>query len=675
MRLLSRLGSWLRADSDADTDVESEPVATQLLTGAPLRRLPSTPPDAFRDAMLEALEDAHHSGRADVYRLDPSVQLLVIPPSYENEESEERRLATDLDTAIRRMQADGRVLSSLTWSALRDARPSFEPSYLEWAGPEARRFEGEVGLIFFIDVEAVSLAMAHAAQDLGFSARVDPLRPSVWITDGRFEAHVGVHALLAEALWTARGPLSVIRRRARALPGEFRGFLAALSGLGRRFPGVRFDIEGGRLRVRGQGVESSLNYRHLTASIRDGGLGVDRWLARVTLEDLGSLNGDAGLMLRSPSYLRAWPEALAREHDGYAIIAVRQAEGRVSPVFVHPEDPPERFDHYRLEHDRQLSSLRFTGHAFVVREDEHAAVCLVGDGMASAALHESLVRGAIEQLAPLPETVLVRALSEDILFVTDPEASERLLDEVERRATQLERDLYDDPADRLRFEATLALSAPPAGQFELSLVPGDYFELCDDAAQALHSAPSQASYQRGLALEVIGRQDRAAIAFERALRSDSGDGEVSFALGRCLNALGQYERAVPLLEQAERELPERAEAANALGMALYNTGHAEAASKAFERAVALDPTESAFYVNLGRSYFDDADYLAAEKALETALHLEPDSADAHASLALLCHKKGDNLRALHHAREALAEEPENHIMRRLLKTLDVDEDE
>lgn len=675
MRLLSRLGSWLRADSDAEPAVVSDPVAPSVITGAPLRRLPVTPPEAFRDAMLEALDHAQRMGRADVYRLDPAVQLLVIPPVYENEESEERRLATDLDTAIRRMQADGRALSSLTWSALRDARPAFEPSYTEWAGADARRFEGEVGLIFFVDVEAISLAMAHAAQDLGFSARVDPLRPSVWITDGRFEAHVGVHALVAEALWTARGPLSVIRRRARALPGEFRGFLAALSGLGRRFPGVRFDVDGGRLRVRGDGVDGRVNYRQLTASIRHGGLGVDRWLARVTLEDLVTLHGDAGLMLRSAGYVRAWPEALAERYDDYAIVAVRNQDGRVAPVLSRPDDPPDRFEHYRLEGLRQLGSLRFQGHAFVVRQDEHAVVCFVGDGMASAALHESLVRGAIEQLAPLPETVRVLALSEDVLLVAHPEAGERLREEAERRATQLERDLYDDPSDRLRYEKTLLLRDAPAGQFELTLVPGDYFELCDDAAQALRSAPSQSSYQRGLALEAIGRQDRAALAFERALRSDSGDGEVSFALGRCLNALGQYERAVPLLEQAERELPERAEAANALGMALYHTGHSEAASKAFERAVALDPTESAFYVNLGRSYFDDHDYQAAEKALETALHLEPDSADAHASLALLCHKTGDNLRALHHAREALAEEPENQIMRRLLKTLDVDEDE
>ncbi len=673
MRLLSRLGSWLRADSDAEQSLVADAPPPSAFPGAPLRRLPVTPPEAFRDALLEALEHAQRVGRADVYRLDPAVQLLVIPPVYENEESEERRLATDLDTSIRKMQSDGRTLSSLTWSALREARPAFEPTYREWAGSDARRFEGEVGLIFFVDVEAIGLAMAHAAQDLGFSARVDRVRPSVWITDGRFEAHVGVHALVAEALWTARGPLSVIRRRARSLPGEFRGFLAALSGLGRRFPGVRFDIDGGKLRVRGNGVDGRVNYRHLTAAIRHGSLGVDRWLARVTLEDLVTLHGDAGLMLRSATYLKAWPDALAQRFDDYSIVAVRHFEARVSPVLSRPEDPPDRFEHYRLEGLRQLGFLRFKGHAFVVRQDEHAVVCFVGDGMASAALHESLVRGAIEQLAPLPDTVRVIAPSEDVLLIAHPEAGVRLISESERRATQLERDLYDDPSDRLRYEKTLSLSGAPAGHFELTLVPGDYFELCDDAAQALRSAPSQASYQRGLALETIGRQDLAADAFERALRSDSADGEVSFALGRCLNVLGQYERAVPLLEQAERELPERADAANALGMALYHSGDSEAASQAFERAVALDPTESGFYVNLGRSYFDDDDYPAAEKALETALHLEPDCADAHASLALVCHKRGDNLRALHHAREALAEEPENQIMRQLLRSLDVDE--
>lgn len=674
MRLLSRLGSWLRADSDVDPSVIDDGPIPAPYTGTPARRLPVTPPEAFRDALLEAIDHAHEARCADVYRLDPSVHLLVIPPVYENEESEERRLATDLDSAIRRMQSDGRTLSSLTWSALRDARPAFEPTYSEWAGDDARRFEGEVGLIFFVDVEALSLAMAHAAQDLGFSARVDPVRPSVWITDGRFEAHVGVHALVAEALWTARGPLSVIRRRARSLPGEFRGFLATLSGLGRRYPGVRFDVDGGKLRVRTNGIDGRVNYRHLTASIRHAGLGVDRWLGRVTLEDLVTLDGDAGLMLRSSTYLRAWPEALAETHEEYAVVSVRHHEARVAPVLSRKDDPSDRFEHYRVEGLRQLGFLRFKGHAFVVREDEHAVVCFVGDGMASAALHESLLRGAIEQLAPLPSTVRVVAPSEDVLLVAHPEAPPRLVQESERRATQLERDLYDDPADRLRYDKHVALTESPAGHFELTLVPTDYFELCDDAAQVARSAPSQASYQRGLALEAIGRQDRAADAYERALRSDSSDGEVALALGRCLSSLGEFERAVPLLEQAERELPDRAEAANALGMALYSSGDSEGASRAFERAVALDPTESAFYVNLGRSHFDEEDFPAAEKALATALHLQPDCADAHATLALVSHRTGDNLKALHHAREALAEEPENPIMRRLLQALGVDDD-
>ncbi len=677
MRLLSRLGSWLRADSgdvEALGDPGSHLAGVALGTTVPGRRLPATPPEAFSHALLEGLEHAHRTGRADVYRLDPAVQLLVIPPAYGSDDHEERRLSGDLDDAIRRVQSEGRTLSSLTWSALRDARPVFEPSYLDWAGPFARRFEGEVGLIFFVDIEAIGMAMAHAAQDLGFSSRVDGTRPSVWVSDGRFEAHVGVHALVAEALWTARGPLSVIRRRARSLPGEFRSFLATVAGLGRRFPGVRFEVASDKLRVRVKDLDGRMNYRHLSAAMKHAGLGVDRWLARVTLDDLVGLAGDAGLMLRAPSYLKAWPEALAEEREGHALVAVRHHEGRLVPVLRGLDDPPDRFEHYRVEGERQLGFLQFAGHAFVVRLDEHAAVCLVGDGVASIALHESLVRGAVEQLLPLPGRVLVQALSKDVVLVSQTPAPRALLDEAERRAAQLESDLCDDPASRLRFSRELELTAAPAGHFELTLVPTDYFEFSDDAALVARSAPSHSSYQRGLALETIGRHDLAAHAFERALRADQEDGELSLALGRCLNQLGEYARAVPLLQLAHGELPERAEAANALGLALYLSGDPSSACDAFERAVALDPTESSFYVNLGRSYLDEEELGAAKKALERALHLEPSCADAHAGLALVSHRSGDTLRALHHAREALAEEPENALMRTLLKSLDGDEE-
>ena len=48
------------------------------------------------------------------------------------------------------------------------------------------------------------------------------------------------------------------------------------------------------------------------------------------------------------------------------------------------------------------------------------------------------------------------------------------------------------------------------------------------------------------------------------------------------------------------------------------------------------------------------------------------SAEAHASMAVLCHRTGDKPRAMHHAREALAEQPDDETVRELLRMLDED---
>src|SRR5207237_10056824 len=130
----------------------------------------------------------------------------------------DRRLSAEIDDALRPIESGGRGYSSLTWSALRDARPPFSPPAAEWAGDMAHRFEGDAGIIFFVDVEAVAIAMCHAAEAQSLTARVDDDAQIVRVSDGRFEAHVGTSALLAEALWTGRGPLSIIARRASGFP-------------------------------------------------------------------------------------------------------------------------------------------------------------------------------------------------------------------------------------------------------------------------------------------------------------------------------------------------------------------------------------------------------------------------------------------------------------------------
>lgn len=700
MGLFSRIGTWLRKsnmESDELTSRAPDEQARQadLPTPAPvpetadpmeaaektvsaveMTELPSVPADEFRARFLRAVEEASESERAGLYILDATVQALVIPPAYGKRTNDELRLTSDLDEAIQRIHADNRPLSSLTWTALRDARPLFHPHFDEWAGEHSEKLHGEVGLIFFLDIEAIAVAMTQATQSMGFVSRYDPERPVVTVSDGRFETRISVHALVAESLWTGRGPMSVIRGRARALPGEFRGYQATQGGLTRRFPGVHFELNGATLLARDpDGFEHTIYYQQISNSIRKSDQGVDAWLQRATLDDLSIHDCDTALLLRSPVYLRAYPEALHEVLDGgAAAVAVRIHEGRATPVVRNPDDPGDRIDFCWEEATQRLGARRMSGHAFLVEGHGERIAVFVGDGVASCALHNALVRGILEHVMTPPKAVRVTCPSEDILMIHQDETPDELIGEARRCALRLEMDLFEDRSDRLDFSALVELDTPPAGQFELRLVPATYFDLHDEAEEAGPTAVAQSQRLQGLALEMVGSTERAAAALSRSLRHDMHDGECQLALGRVLNELGRHQQAVPFLEQAAAELADRAEVQNALGIALYLSGSQGEAADAFERAVTLDPNEASFLVNLGRCYFDEQELNKAESALERALVLEPSSAEAHASMALVCHRKGETHRAMHHAREALSEEPDNPTMRTLLETYGADPD-
>lgn len=677
MRFLARLGSWLRAE-EGSVDVgnprpATEGEAPETVLSSPKASyglaFPSSSADQFRTSMLGAIDAAYTEKTANLYHLDDTIQLLVIPPAYGSSDDDEERLAIDLDRAFQLVHAGDQQFSSLTWSSLREARPGFSPSYREWAADGVTPFEGEAGLLFFVDTDSIAAAMSQHAQLLGFSTRVGGARPTVVVSDGRFEARISVNALIAEAIWTARGPLSVVRRRARALPGEFRGFMATWTGLTRRFPGVRFDLRGGILTASTGTHRGEINYRHLAASIRNAGLGVDRWLSRTVLEDILELDGDPALLLRSPSYLKAYPEVLARPAGAFATVAVRFRGERATPITTTADAPAERFDHYRDEAMRQLSFRRFMAHTFFVEQGPHAVAGFVGDAIASVALNDALVRGLVEHLLPFRERMELRCFSEDTLMVYAADTPPSLVENVQQRLLKLEEDLRDDRSDRLDYHMTADLTVHPAGHYELDLVPASYFELHDEAERHDEFARGQAHQLRGMALELLGRQTCAVREFERALRYDSQDGEANYALGRVLVAQEQGERAVPFLRRACEALPDRAEAHNAFGKALSLSGASASATPSFERAVALDPDEPEFWINLGQCYLAGYEFTKAQSTLERALTLEPSSASAHAGLALLFERRDEPTRAAHHAREAISEEPENAEMLALLHRL------
>lgn len=684
MRFLSRISQWLKAGPRTRDIVEPRPqeALERGLDPALLARLPRIDVEHFRARLLEATESAHSGERAVLATLDPAVEVLVVPRADGMSSARDRRLSSEIDEALRRIESGGRSYSSLTWSALRDARPPFSPAATEWAGELAFRFEGEAGIIFFVDVEAVAIAMCHAADAQGLHASVDDDAQTVRVSDGRFEAHIGTSALIAEALWTGRGPLSVIARRASNLTNEIRSFLSLLRGLERRYEGVRFEVRPEHILARRADGTVYLDYRHLSAAWRSTGLSCDQWLARAHLDDLhvdGNKEGELGVLVRSPAYLRAFPDALARAEGEYVLVAVRHDGDAARTVKRTDADHPERFQHYRDEATRQLPFFSFEGHGFVVEQGTPRgvarAVCLVGDKAASVAFHPSLVKGLLEQLVPREPQVRVRSFSENTVCFASVHASDELLEETKKRAAQLEGDLFSDGSDALVVDRLIELPEVGHGHFQLTLVPEAYFNVRDQALTRTDLGRGHTDYLRGLSFELLGRPELALAAFERAVRASNADGEMNLALGRTLCTLDEHQRAVAFLEKAAGALPEHAEAINALGVALYRSGKPANARTAFQRAVKLAPDEVSFLVNLGRTCCDERLYGEAKAALEHALRVEPMSAEAHASMAVLCHRTGERARALHHAREALAEQPDDDTVRELLRMLDDEEEE
>ena len=228
MRLLSKLSAWIRSDRSLTLAGSSSGVVDG-------RRLPRVTSEVFNEALLGGVKDAYARATARAVQLDPSVYALVIPPGYGEGEPEERRLADDLENAVVHLRAHPGPLSSITWSTLRETKPPFGPDYRAWAAGLEAPFEGEAGLVFFVDIEAVGASVIRAAGQLGLAAYSDEEVPLVRVSDGRYEARVGLHALVAEALWTSRGPMAVVKARARQLPSEMRAFQSLLGGLTRRF--------------------------------------------------------------------------------------------------------------------------------------------------------------------------------------------------------------------------------------------------------------------------------------------------------------------------------------------------------------------------------------------------------------------------------------------------------
>ena len=99
-----------------------------------------------------------------------------------------------------------------------------------------------------------------------------------------------------------------------------------------------------------------LDYGHIVAAMKNSSCGIDNWLQRIVWRDLVHFAQQPTVLVRSPEYVSAWPEALHRAQEDHVLVAMYEKDGRLRPVFVTDEDPPSRFDHYFDEAKDSLDS-------------------------------------------------------------------------------------------------------------------------------------------------------------------------------------------------------------------------------------------------------------------------------------------------------------------------------
>lgn len=670
----SPLEAWFRgADVAPRPDTPLDAVARRGDAGFGIP-VPRAAPAVYVATFRDAVHAAMHTGRAVLRHLDPTVAALIIPSAYDTGGAGQRALGSDVDAALADLFASGADRASLTWSTLRQVEPPYEPRIDTWAPDIQRSLTADCGVVFFADLDA----LVHHAHGLITRAGLDAHAthgPELRIDARGYRVQVDLRAWLVEALWTGAGPAAVLARRTAELPRLMRTLHATRLALARRFPHVAWAPDGVWLTGRTADDTVRVDGRALIDAATADGLGMDAYLARVSLSDLAQPLFAATILIRSPAYQRARPDALAEVREGALWVAMREQDGRVTPV--PRETPPRagRWAHHLGCAMRHLHARQFTAHAFVYVDafgTEHSdCIAVVGHDAASLLLDTRLPQAVFGALGPMRDTLQAAAVSERVVLIGSQDVSRGVWDTMRTRAIELAQAVFGDQGDPLDVHVAFTTTDAVTGRFELSMVPGDYFRLRDRAARysAAGVDKARAAYLRGIAAELIGTLDAAATHHERALRLDPSAGEYAHVLGRVLSKQGDTERALALLQRASAKLPDSAEVANALGIVLGKLGRFQGAVAALEKAVVLAPDDVTYMVNAGKAQASAGAFDDAVRTLKRALELDESVTGVHAMLATLLHKRGARTEALAHVREALAEAPNNEDMRRLLAAL------
>jgi tetratricopeptide (TPR) repeat protein len=172
--------------------------------------------------------------------------------------------------------------------------------------------------------------------------------------------------------------------------------------------------------------------------------------------------------------------------------------------------------------------------------------------------------------------------------------------------------------------------------------------------------PQEAEYYvtLGNGWQQAQRPDKAAEAFEEALRLAPGSGRVLRFLGIASQESGKLERAREVLSRAIQIDPSDAVAWHQLGLLDSAAGRPQDAAKKAAKAIVLDPDLLDARNSLGASLASLGDRAGSEKAFRDALRIDPYFATAHGNLARLLATNGAETEALSHFATAVRLRPD-----------------
>ncbi|MBI4999947.1 MAG: tetratricopeptide repeat protein [Euryarchaeota archaeon] len=176
-------------------------------------------------------------------------------------------------------------------------------------------------------------------------------------------------------------------------------------------------------------------------------------------------------------------------------------------------------------------------------------------------------------------------------------------------------------------------------------------------------------FNRGVALEKMGKSDEAVECFDKALQENPNDAWAWFNKGTSLHRLGMMGEALRCYDKALSILPDDPDVLSNKGIALRSIGRTEEAIECYLSALKINPRDAGIWSNLGVTYRVLGRLKDALDSYTKALSINPNDVGIWLNKAAALQAEGKAEDALRCYEEVLHLDPRNAVALRNKKVV------